>query len=81
VRSCTIITTEPNELMADIHNRMPEILWSRARGVWLDPEVLNAGLLTNLMVPYPADPMAAYPVSALVNSPKNDHPDCVQPTR
>ena len=81
VRSCTIITTTPNELIADIHNRMPVILESDAEKVWLDPDVENAGLLTSLLTPYPADGMMAYQVLPLVNSPKNDIPECIAPVR
>ena len=81
VRSCTIITTTPNELMADTHNRMPVILGSEAEKVWLDPDVENAGLLTSLLTPYPADGMMAYQVLPLVNSPKNDIPECIAPVR
>ena len=79
VRSCTIITTTPNELIADIHNRMPVILKSDAKKVWLDRDVENAGLLTSLLTPYPADGMMAYQVLPLVNSPKNDIPECIAP--
>ena len=79
VRSCTIITTTPNELMADIHNRMPVILQSEAEKVWLDPDVQDAGLLASLLAPYPTDRMSAYRVSPLVNSPKNDSPECILP--
>ena len=77
VRSCTIVTTTPNGLMADIHNRMPVILQSDAEKVWLDPEIQDAGVLASLLSPYPADRMLAYQVSALVNSPKNDKPECI----
>jgi putative SOS response-associated peptidase YedK len=44
IRACTIITTTPNELMANIHNRMPVMLHSEAEKVWLDPEVQDHGL-------------------------------------
>ena len=79
VRSCTIITTTPNEVMADIHNRMPVILGSEAEKVWLDPDVQDASLLASLLAPYPTDRMSAYRVSPLVNSPKNDSPECILP--
>jgi len=67
--------------MVDIHNRMLVILQSDAGRVWLDPEVQDAGLLTTLLVQYPSQLMAAYPVSTLVNSPRNESPECVQPIR
>jgi len=79
VRSCTIITTRPNELVEDIHNRMPVILQPDAEQIWLDPEVEDAGLLASLLSPYPADRMVAYQVSPMVNSPRNDKPECIAP--
>ena len=75
IESCTIITTTPNELMARIHNRMPVILPREAETPWLDPENTDAGVLRELLVPYPASEMDAYEVSTLVNSPKYDSPD------
>ena len=81
IRSCTIITTQPNELMQSIHNRMPVILPSAAYKDWLDPEERTAESLIKWLSPYPADEMEAYPVSRLVNSPQNDVPECVQPLK
>jgi putative SOS response-associated peptidase YedK len=79
VRSCTIVTIEPNELMASIHDRMPVILPSDAYAQWIDPAVRAPDSLQALIKPYPAGEMAAYPVSTLVNSPQNDRPECVVP--
>jgi putative SOS response-associated peptidase YedK len=72
IRTCTIITTEPNELMARIHNRMPAILSPEAREEWLDPTNHDLPLLSHLLGAYPADEMVARPVSRLVNDPKHD---------
>jgi len=79
VFSCTIITTKPNELLAPIHNRMPVILPPEAYDRWLAPEEQRSGSLDDLLVPYSADKMAAYPVSRYVNSPANDSPMCIEP--
>ncbi len=79
IRSCTIVTIEPNELMASIHNRMPVILPTDAYAQWIDPAVRTPDSLGALIKPYPAEEMAAYPVSTLVNSPQNDRPECVVP--
>ena len=79
VKSCTIITTEPNGLMSRLHNRMPVILPESAYTQWLDPAPRRAEELQGLLVPYPADEMSAYPVSALVNSPANDRAECLAP--
>jgi len=79
IRSCTIITTRPNEMIETIHNRMPVILSPEAYPLWLSPEEKVSAELTPLLVPYPADLMAAYPVSRLVNSPHNDTPELILP--
>lgn len=78
VHTCTIITTQPNEVVKDIHDRMPVILRQEDEGVWLDREKYDADLLQSLLVPYDATQMRAYPVSAMVGSPKNDVPDCIK---
>lgn len=74
--SCVIIMTTPKVVLDPIHNRMPVILVPEAESVWLDSRIVDAELLTSLLVPYPAD-MEAYEVSALVNSPSNDPPEVV----
>jgi len=78
VRSATIVTTKPNELMAAIHNRMPVILPPDSYADWLEPSPRQASDLQGLLAPYPADEMIAYPVSTLVNSPANDRPECIR---
>jgi putative SOS response-associated peptidase YedK len=77
-RSCTIITTEPNELMSTIHNRMPVILPRDLEADWLDDN-LQALALLSMLKPYAADQMQVYPVSRRVNTPANDEPALVQP--
>jgi putative SOS response-associated peptidase YedK len=79
VKSCTIITTEPNELTGIIHNRMPVILHPRDYAKWLDPSPQTPDQLKPLIKPFPADLMDAYPVSTLVNTPANDKPELVVP--
>jgi putative SOS response-associated peptidase YedK len=79
VKSCTIITTEPNELTGIIHNRMPVILHPREYAKWLDPSPQTPEQLKPLIKPFPADLMDAYPVSTLVNTPANDMPELVVP--
>jgi len=79
VLSCTIITTQPNDLMATIHNRMPVILPEQAYPAWLETGEGDTKGLTELLVPYSAQEMQAYPVSPLVNSPKNDVPELIRP--
>lgn len=79
VLSCTIITTEPNELVGEIHNRMPVILERQAYSAWLDPAEKRPQDLQDLLKPYPSGELVAYPVSTMVNSPANDNPGCVLP--
>ncbi len=79
VRSCTIITTTPNKLMEPIHNRMPVILPRGAEATWLDRENEDQDALTSLLMPYPEGEMEAYVVSTLVNSAKNNFPECIAP--
>jgi len=75
VESCAIITTTPNAVMEPIHNRMPVILPREAESAWLSSATGDAATLRELLVPYPAEEMDAYEVSALVNESKNDVPD------
>jgi putative SOS response-associated peptidase YedK len=79
IRSATIITTAPNELLATLHDRMPVILPSDAYAQWLDPAPQTPERLLPYLRPFPADEMFAYPVSTLVNRAENDHPGLIQP--
>jgi putative SOS response-associated peptidase YedK len=74
-----IITTQPNEIMASIHNRMPVILQPDTYTQWIDTAAQTPNRLQNLLVPYPAREMDTHPVSTLVNSPANDRVECVLP--
>ncbi|MGI6038028.1 MAG: SOS response-associated peptidase [Limnochordia bacterium] len=75
IETCAIITTEANELVAPIHDRMPVILTRETERLWLKPG--EPAFHHSLLRPYPADEMRCYPVSRLVNSPHNDHPGCI----
>ncbi len=79
VASFTIITTEPNSLLAPIHNRMPVILPIRHHEQWLDRENRDTDKLQKLLVAYPAKEMKAYPVSRVVSSSQNNLPECLEP--
>jgi putative SOS response-associated peptidase YedK len=79
ILSATIITTSPNELMAPIHNRMPVILPREAYQQWLKPGEANTQELNPLLRPFDASLMDAYPVSRMVNNPRNDSPNNIQP--
>ncbi len=79
INSCTIITTEPNLLMKPIHNRMPVIIPAEKRNVWLDSSRYDGAYAKLLLVPYLSDEMETFPVSKLVNDPKNDVAGCIAP--
>jgi putative SOS response-associated peptidase YedK len=79
ILSTTIITTQPNELMESIHNRMPVILPQPAHELWLAQGEVDPAEMMSLLQPYPAEEMTAYPVSTLVNDPKNELPEVILP--
>lgn len=79
IRSCTIITTQPNSLLEPIHNRMPVILPPGVYEQWLSPEDRKPDQLNGLLVPYPPDEMVAFPVSKMVNSPEYDAQELIKP--
>lgn len=71
------MTTEPNKLVATLHNRMPVIIPPPEYQRWLDPTTITEDLLS-LLTPYSADEFAARPVSRLVNNPANDFPELLE---
>ncbi len=77
IHSFTIITTSPNELMEQIHDRMPVILPREQEQRWMSPQPDPS--LVELLVPFPAGMMKAYPISKLVNSARNDAPHILEP--
>ena len=79
VESCTIITTQANELVAEFHGRMPVILDPVDFDLWLATGVTDPQSLLGLLKPYPAEKMEAFPVSSVVNSPGHETDECVQP--
>jgi len=78
LETCTILTTEPNDLVAELHNRMPVIIPRDDYGRWLDPAAEQADLV-ELLGPYPPEELTAYPVSTRVNSPGQDRPELLEP--
>ena len=79
VPSCTIITTEANDLLRPIQGRMPVILSRDDEDFWLDGGESDPTALADVLKPYPADAMEAYEVSSLVNSYVNDGPEVIEP--
>jgi putative SOS response-associated peptidase YedK len=76
----TMITTSPNELVAEIHSRMPVILDREGEAMWLDRSNTDGEALMELLRPYPAQEMKAYAVSPIVGNVKNDGPECIAET-
>jgi putative SOS response-associated peptidase YedK len=81
IRTCTIITTEANDLVRPIHDRMPVILPEGVEDRWLDPSEGSRERLQAILTPYPAGEMAAFEVTSIVNSAAHDAPDCITPAR
>jgi putative SOS response-associated peptidase YedK len=79
VHSFAIVTTEPNALCAELHNRMPVILGPEDWPAWLGEEPADEPQLKALLAPYPSDDMICRPVSARVGNVKNNDPTLIDP--
>lgn len=79
IESCTILTTDANDLMMPIHERMPVIIPPDQFDTWLDSGVHDEKKLSALLRPFDSSEMTAYPISTLVNTPKNDVAACIEP--
>jgi putative SOS response-associated peptidase YedK len=77
--SCTIITTDANELAREIHDRMPVILNPDDYDTWLNPAIDDRATLEVLLAPFPVERMSARPVSTFVNDARHEGPECIQP--
>lgn len=73
--SFSIVTTQANEFMSNIHNRMPVILEPKSEEAWLNPENDDLNHLKSLLVPCASKLLEMHPVSTLVNSPRNNIPN------
>ena len=78
VNSCTILTTEANEVLRPVHDRMPVIIHPEEYSLWLGAEAREGDLLREMLRPYPAGEMVGYPVSPLVNSPVSRGPELIE---
>lgn len=76
--SCTILTTSANDLIKEIHHRMPVILNEEDAKLWLDPSVRDRDLLSSVLKKYPSRDMIYYPVSEIVNNPINNNAECIK---
>lgn len=79
LETCTILTTNANSLLADIHDMMPVILRSEDYDLWLDPGFQRTDAIADLLRPYEAGLMNRYPLSTRINRVENDDPECSVP--
>lgn len=77
--TCTIVTTQASEDIADLHDRMPVILEGEDLATWLNPSATDLQALTKILKPLQTGRLVRYPVSDLVNKPQNETPDCIRP--
>lgn len=76
---CTILTTTPNQLLADIHDRMPVILPRERYATWLAPRIQDEPVALEMLKPFQAESMRGFPVSGAVNRVTNDGPEYCAP--
>jgi len=79
IESCTILTTESNELVQELHDRIPLVVEPKDYELWLDPDMKDSTRLKPLLRPYPGDAMSKFPVSERVNRATYDAADCLEP--
>jgi putative SOS response-associated peptidase YedK len=79
VRSFAVITTTPNALCAELHERMPVVLRPDVWPEWLGEELADPARLKSLLCPYPAEEMTCWPVSLRVGNVKNNDPSLIEP--
>ena len=79
IRSYTIMTTKPNALVGQYHDRMPVILNPADEEAWLDPDNIEPERILPLLKPYPADKMEEWRVGDAARNPRNDSPELIQP--
>jgi putative SOS response-associated peptidase YedK len=78
INSCTILTTEANKVLQPVHDRMPVILNRDDYELWFDEDVRKRDLIKDLLRPYPSAEMAGHPVSASINSPRNQGAELIE---
>ncbi|MDB5100258.1 MAG: hypothetical protein JWM80_4679 [Cyanobacteria bacterium RYN_339] len=79
VTSCTLITTQANDLVNTYHDRMPVIVPAEGFNTWLDPDLHDPAVLQPMLAPYPPGMMIATKVNSRVNTATNDDPACIEP--
>ena len=79
IKSCSILTTTPNVVTSQVHDRMPVILSKDCYDLWLDPGITSVHAVSELLKPFDASLMRAYPVSSRINQVQNDDGECAKP--
>ena len=79
IRSFAIITTMPNKLCAELHNRMPVVLKPDVWPAWLGEQPATVRDLKAVLAPYPSDEMICWPVSTRVGNVRNNDPSLIEP--
>ena len=80
LETCTLLTTEANDLLTPYHDRMPVILEPEDYALWLGDDARQLELVPDLLRPYPASKMIGYPVSTAINSPYNEGVELIEPS-
>ena len=78
IKTCTIITTEANDAIKPVHNRMPGILSAEAESLWLDQSVSDPSTLISMLHPCPDNLIRMHAVSTRVNSSRSDLPEMIE---
>lgn len=81
LRSCSIITTEPNDIAASVHHRMPAILTADGAEIWMDRDLGDLDVLSHVLRPYPLGDLVVHPVSDKVNRAADDEPSMIEPVQ
>jgi len=77
IKSFSIVTTKANQIMSEIHERMPVILNKEVEDIWLDNQISDIKILKKIMLSYPSEEMETYRVADLVNNPRNNSPEVI----
>ncbi|MBD8496885.1 SOS response-associated peptidase [Paenibacillus arenosi] len=80
ISTCTIVTTTPNRVMEEVHDRMPVILSEHQLPLWLERNEADIQQLQSLLAPCPNEWLTMYPVDSMVGNVSNDSPACIEPT-
>lgn len=79
LRTCSLITVQPNALVGEVHDRMPAILLPDEESSWLETDGKDPRPLLELLHPYPEGELVTHPVSRKVNAPAANDPSCIEP--